>query len=233
MKKVIITDQVFDLFPDFRREVVIVRSLQNRSSFKPVRKILKKEIDNRVGVDLSNEPRLQSWDEAHRKFGSTPEDFLPSIKSLLQRIQANAALPFINSIVALFNYISLKYCLPCGGDDVAAIEGDLILGLADGTETFQALGSEETETPMPGEVIYFDSITKNVMCRRWNWRNGEQTKIDVPSQTIVINIDCLPPISEEIGKEAQQELVELLGKYCDAVTETGSLHTDNRELVVA
>jgi len=232
MKKVIIQDQLFEMFPDFRREIVIVHSLQNRSSYKPVRKILKKEIDSRLGIDLTSEPRLHSWDDAHRKFGSTPEEYLPSIKSLLGRIQSNAALPFINSVVALFNYISLKYCLPCGGDDVATIEGDLILGQADGSETFQPLGSEITENPMPGEVIYFDSKTKNVMCRRWNWRNGDLTKIEVSSQSLVINIDCLPPISEETGKEAQEELVSLLQKYCKAEIKTGSLNRNCRELVV-
>jgi len=232
MKKVIIQDQLFEMFPDFRREIIIVRSLQNRSSYKPVRKILKKEIDSRLGINLATEPRIHSWDDAHRKFGSTPEEFLPSIKSLLGRIQSNAALPFINSVVALFNYISLKYCLPCGGDDVATIEGDLILGQADGSETFQPLGSEITESPMPGEVIYFDSKTKNVMCRRWNWRNGDLTKIEVTSQSLVINIDCLPPISEETGKQAQEELVSLLQKYCQAEVEVGSLNKNCRELVV-
>jgi lysyl-tRNA synthetase class 2 len=232
MKKVIIQDQFFEMFPDFRREIAIVHSLQNRSSYKPVRKILKKEIDSRLGIDLAGEPRVHSWDDAHRKFGSTPEEYLPSIKSLLGRIQSNAALPFINSVVALFNYISLKYCLPCGGDDVAAIEGDLVLGLADGSETFQPLGSEITENPMPGEVIYFDSKTKNVMCRRWNWRNGDLTKIEVSSQSLVINIDCLPPVNDETGKEAQEELVALLQKYCKAGVETGSLNRNCRELVV-
>lgn len=229
MKKIIIQDPIFDMFPEFRREIVIVRAINNRPSYKRIRKLLKKEIDRRVDIDLDGEPRLVSWVEAHKKFGSRPNRYPPSIKSLLKRIKSNPALPFINSVVALFNYISLKYCLPCGGDDIAAIEGDLVLGIADGSENFLALGSEKIENPKPGEVIYFDSETKNVMCRRWNWRNGDHTKIEVHSKFIVINVDCLPPITPETGIKARDELAEMLVKHCDAEIETSSLNNDCRE----
>ena len=232
MKKIIIQDQLFEMFPKFRREVVVVRSLNNRTSYKPIRRLLKMQIDRRTDIDLDGEPRLISWDEAHKKFGSSPRRYMPSIRSLLKRIKSKPALPFINSVVALFNYISLKYCLPCGGDDIAAIEGDLVLGIADGSEVFQALGSTKVENPREGEVIYFDSLTKNVMCRRWNWRNGDSTKIEVDSQSLVINVDCLPPITPETGIQARDELAELLAEHCDAETEIGSLHRDCREYTI-
>ena len=232
MKKIIIEDRIFDMFPEFRREIVIVRSLTNRPSYKPIRRLLKQQIDRRTAIDLDTEPRLAAWDDAHKSFGSSPREFMPSIRSLLARIQSNPALPFINSAVALFNYISLKYCLPCGGDDIAAIQGNLVLGVADGSETFQGLGSDETETPFPGEVVYYDSDTKNVMCRRWNWRNGDHTKIEPRSRSLVINIDCLPPISTETGIQARDELAGLLREYCDATVETGSLNSGCRERAI-
>lgn len=230
MKKIIIQDQIFDICPDFYRGLVIVSDLTNHKSLKRVRKLLKKEIDGWASVDISGEPRLEAWDEAHRKFGSSPEKYLPSIKSLLTRIQDNPALPFINSAVALFNLISLKYCLPCGGDDLDRIEGDLVLGISDGTEKFVALGSEQEEIPEPGEVIYFDSATKTVMCRRWNWRNGNQTKIEPETKKILINIDCLTPTNPEIGNQARDELAELLVTHCQATVTTHALHTQCREL---
>lgn len=220
------------MFPDFRREIIVVRSLNNRPSYKRIRKLLKKQIDLRTDIDLDNDPRLISWDHAHKKFGSKPRHYMPSIRALLKRIKSNPALPFINSVVALFNYISLKYCLPCGGDDVAAIEGDLVLGIANGSEKFQALGSDTIENPQAGEVIYFDSMTKNVMCRRWNWRNGDHTKIEVHSQFLVINVDCLPPITSQIGIQARDEMANLLTEHCEAETETASLHNSCRDHII-
>jgi DNA/RNA-binding domain of Phe-tRNA-synthetase-like protein len=230
MKRIIIRDKIFDLFPDFYRGIVLVRDIQNQKSNKRIRKLLKKEIERQVAMDESSDGRILAWEEAHRKFGSDPDRYLPSIKSLVQNMRPNKALPFINSVVALFNYISLKYVVPCGGDDLEPIQGNLVLGVSDGTEKFIPLGGELEENPLPGEVIYYDDVTKNVMCRRWNWRNGDITKIEVDSKNIVINIDCLPPVTPDIGTEAQYELVELLKQHCAAEVETLSLDSINREI---
>lgn len=228
MKKIIIQDRIFELFPEFYRGVIIVRAIQNQKSNKRIRKLLRKAIAERMDVDLATDTRIQAWNEAHRKFGSSPEEYLPSIASLLQRMDPQHSLPFINSVVALFNYISIKYVLPCGGDDVQSIEGNLVLGTADGSEHFLPLGGKEEQTPFPGEVIYYDDATKNVMCRRWNWRNGEHTKILPESQQIVINIDCLPPVTPEIGNQARDEMAELLGEHCNADLDVSALHEGNR-----
>ncbi len=230
MKRIIVQDQIFDLFPGFYRGIVVVEDLVNHPSYKRIRKLLKKEIDRRHEAPVANDPRLTAWDDAHRRFGSDPDQYFPSIRSLLNRIAANPALPFINAAVALFNYISLKYCIPCGGDDVRAVEGDLVLGLSDGTEKFTALGTDETTSPEPGEVIYFDSTAKNVMCRRWNWRNGDHTKIQPDTKFMVINLDCLPPTQRETTDAARDELAELLTTHCNARVKTAALHSGCRTL---
>ena len=230
MKKIIIRDKIFDLFPDFYRAIVLVKDIQNQNSDKRIRRLLKKEIERQVAIDESSDDRILAWDEAHRKFGSDPDLYLPSMRSLLKNMRPNQALPFINSVVALFNYISIKYVLPCGADDVGSIQGNLVLGISDGTERFIELGGKTEENPFPGEVIYYDDATKNVMCRRWNWRNGEITKIEVESKKIVINIDCLPPVTPSIGNEARDELAALLKQHCNAEFETLYLDSTKREI---
>jgi DNA/RNA-binding domain of Phe-tRNA-synthetase-like protein len=232
MKRIIITDEIFDLFPDFYRGIVLVKDISNQKSNKRIRKILKKEIDRQVDIDELKDPRILAWNEAHKRFASDPDTYLPSITYLLKSMRPNRALPFINSAVALFNYISVKYILPCGGDDVERVEGNLVLGVADGTEKFIPLGGETEENPLPGEIIYYDDSTKNVMCRRWNWRNGDITKIEVDTKKIVINIDCLPPITPDKGNEARDELAELLKVHCGAEVETRYVNSDTREIEI-
>ena len=233
MKRIVIADEIFDMFPEFYRGIVVVRDINNQKSNKRIRRLLKGEIDRQLAVDESSDPRILAWDEAHRTFGSDPEQYPPSITSLLRNMRPNQALPFINSVVALFNYISLKYVLPCGGDDFSAVEGNLVLGISDGTEPFVPLGSDIQETPVPGEVIYYDDATKNVMCRRWNWRNGDITKIEVDSKRIVLNVDCLPPAGPDIGDAARDELADLLKQHCDADVENYCLDSTNREIEIS
>jgi len=228
LREIIVQDEIFDLFPDFVRGLIVVEDITNHCSLKRVRKMLKKTIDEQVALNLQSDGRVLAWDQAHRDFGSTPDKYPPSISSLIKRVQKNPALPYINSVVALFNYISLKYCLPCGGDDMKSVDGDFILGLSDGTESFVPLGAEQEESPEKGEVIYFASKSKNVMCRRWNWRNGDRTKIETTTKHIVINIDCLPPHTYETAVQARDELAALLKQHCGANLSTGSLQKDSR-----
>ena len=56
----------------------------------------------------------------------------------------------------LYNYISLKYVIPIGGEDIDAIRGDLQLAFADGTEPFIRLNGIENEPPSAGEAVYKD-----------------------------------------------------------------------------
>jgi len=111
---------------------------------------------------------------------------------------------------------------------MANVDGDFILGIADGSESFIPLGSNLNESPEKGEVIYFDGLTKNVMCRRWNWRNGDRTRIVETTKNIVINVDCLPPHNRETAMQARDELADLLIQHCGATLTTAELHKNCR-----
>ncbi|MHC1704865.1 MAG: B3/4 domain-containing protein [Tenuifilaceae bacterium] len=232
MKKIIVNDAIFIDFPDFKRGIIIVKHINNLASNNKIQQLLNKEIEARKGDDSFNHEFVKAWDVAHQKFGSNANKYLPSIKSLLKRIQKGDGFPFINSVVALFNYISIKYLIPCGGDDVAKIKGNLQLGFATGDENFVPLGSSDQDNPIPSEVIYFDDLTFNVMCRRWNWRNGDFSKITEHTRHIVINIDGIGPVSQSIVEEARDEMAKLLIEHCSAQLITGMLDKDNREMVV-
>jgi len=230
MRKIVVDKEIFERFPDFKRGIIVVSDIQNALRNKRIRKLLSKEVKNKVGAEWLEHEFVKAWDEAHRKFGSNPNRFPPSIKSLLKRIQKGGGIPFINSVVASFNYISIKHLVPCGGDDVAKVEGNLRLGFARGNEVFVPLGSNSQENPEPGEVIYFDDKTLNVMCRKWNWRNGDLTKITEDTKKIVINIDGVGSIPRSVVEEARDELAELLTKECNASLKTDLLNRNKNEI---
>jgi DNA/RNA-binding domain of Phe-tRNA-synthetase-like protein len=232
MRKIAIENKIFVRFPDFKRGIIIVTNIDNTFKNNWIQNLLDQEIENKIGTDYSINEFVKEWDEVHRAFGSNPNKFPPSIKSLLKRIQKGVGFPYINSVVALFNYISIKYLIPCGGDDIDKIEGNLHLGFARGNEIFVALGSAELEKPESGEVIYFDDKTLNVMCRRWNWRNGDFTKITENAKNIVINIDGVGQISKSLVLEARDELAQLLVEQCGASVTTGYLNIENQEILL-
>ncbi len=216
MKKIIIHDSIFEQYPDFMRGIVVIKDCDIAKSNNRVRKLLKNTIDGRVDLDIDSSPEVIAWNNAHLRFGSSPTDYYPSVKSLLTRIKQGQGLPFINTVVALMNHISLKYVLPCGGDDIAVTTGNLNLMHSQGCERFVPLGEPDKVThPEKGEVIYADDEGL-ILCRKWNWRNGDVSKIEITSKQLVMNIDCLPPITKEIGILVRDEFAKLLETHVNA-----------------
>ncbi|MFW6149685.1 MAG: phenylalanine--tRNA ligase beta subunit-related protein, partial [Atribacterota bacterium] len=131
-RKIKISQEIFKMFPQFKRGIILVKDIRIIEKNKRIKKPLNKIIEQRQSekVDYNEHPYLKAWDEAHIKFGSDPEQYLPSIKALLSRVMGGGGLPSINSVVTLFNYSSIKYLVPGGGDDLNKIMGNLCLDFA-------------------------------------------------------------------------------------------------------
>jgi DNA/RNA-binding domain of Phe-tRNA-synthetase-like protein len=228
MRQIIVDQEIFDRFPNFKRGLIIVSHIENALSDEAIRQILNAEIEKKTGANLLDHEYVKAWDSVYTNLGVNPNKFPPSIKSLLKRVAKSGGFPFINSIVALFNYISITYLIPCGGDDTDRVKGNLRLGISKGNEIFVPLGSMASETPVAGEVIYFDDKTLNVMCRRWNWRNSDFTKIQESTTKLVINIDGIDLVPRSVVEKARDELAELLTRQCRAKLTTDLLDASRR-----
>ena len=232
MGSIVVADEIFEKYPSFRRGIVIARSMKNRTEDAELFEMLKKTLSDRFDkpVDLESDSRITDWKDAHRAFSSNPNKFPPAHIALIKRIQKQKTeIPFINSVVAVMNIVSVSSILPVGGDDIIAPDSTFKLGISSGTESFVPLGMpDKEENPSSGEVIYFIEESGDVMCRRWNWRNGDKTKINENTQNIIMNIDAIGEGSEERALKARDMVAELLEKYCSAETEKALLTPENR-----
>ena len=185
-------------------------------------------------IDLATHSRLVAWKEAYRQFGSNPNKFTPSIIFLAKQVKSGKSVRSISPAVDVFNIISLKYIIPCGGDDMNSVEGDVTLGRAVSDETFAPIFKpEEIEHPEPGEVIYVNRLTKRILCRRWNWRNGDFSKITPETRNLAINVDGMQPaIAREEIEKAAEGLKELLLRYCGGNVSVHYLDAQNREIEI-
>ncbi len=214
--KDIVSPEVLTEFPDYIRGVVIARGVDNSGENQRLVELLRKAEQDATQdeslQDIKNHPRIASWRQAYSDFGANPNKFYSSIESLGRRARRGDHVAYINTLVALFNYFSLRHMVPSGGDDLDRVNGKLYLTLAKGDEPFTPLGSDVVEYPAPGEVIYVDN--SKVMCRRWNWRQGDQTKLTPATTNVAINIDCLPPVSKDEARAITKELADLVREFC-------------------
>lgn len=87
MRKIIIGEEIFEKYPDFIRGIIIVKDIENSPENEKIRDLLNQEIKNKRDKNLLEHEFVKAWDKTHEKFGSNPNKFPPSIKSLLKRIE--------------------------------------------------------------------------------------------------------------------------------------------------
>jgi lysyl-tRNA synthetase class 2 len=224
MTEIRIHAKIFEEYPAFRRGIVIAKNMDNQGHSRELEDMLSTAIGQAAQqpIDLKADPRTTAWNEAHRQFQSNPNKFPPAHCALLKRVQKpNVKIPFINKVVAIMNINSIRDVTPVGGDDVMRARGSLELRYADGGETFTPLGNPDVkEQPVPGEVIYVVAESKEVMCRRWNWRNGHSTRIAEDTRVIVMNIDGLGEDSEARSTVTRDRVAQMLEAYCQAEVTT-------------
>ena len=74
------------------------------------------------------------------------------------------------------------------------------------------IGGKENEPAEKGEVIYADG--EGALCRRWNWRECERTKLTESAKSAAVYIESLN--ADDCLEDAVSELAALVEKHCRA-----------------
>lgn len=214
-----ICDGIFGKYKGYHRAVVLVRGANNKGEDPSLLSRLR-ESEERIRQDIGSSdyrdiPTVASWMEVFRSMGINPNRYPPSVANLIKRTLKGTDLPFINKLVCIFNVISLRHVVPCGGDDLSVVTGDLKIDFAKGDEIYVPLGKRDVvEHPEPGEVIYFDDGNGDVFCRAWCWKNGDRSKITEETRDVAINVEGMPPISLERLTLIGEELAQMVEEHC-------------------
>lgn len=93
------------------------------------------------------------------------------------------------------------------------MDGDLELTYAAADEKpVVVLGKDQEQAPTEGEIIYKDDV--GTICRRWNWREVARTILTDDTKNCILVLEALNPVTDEELLQAQEELGELVQKYC-------------------
>lgn len=223
--------KIFALFPCVKAGVLLGKGLDNRHPSSAIAALLREgENDVRTHLQLEHlaaQPKISDWREAYRAFGFKPSSHRSSVEALLRRVLQGKELPSISPIVDLYNFISIKHMLPAGADDIDKVDGDIALTVADGTEHFVMLGTHEPEGIKTGEVVYRDD--KEVLCRSWNYRECEKTKITSATHNVCLVLEGLENTSMGEIEAALAELQRLLAAHCGGAFQAFFLQEGQRE----
>ncbi len=226
-----IDERIFDKYPDLVVGVVVALGINNGGTSEEIIQLIRSEEEKIRGSfdlnTLSDNPKIAAWRRAYSSFGAKPKKYRSSMENLYRMVLQGRNIRHINKLVDIYNYISLKYMVPVGGDDIDKVEGDIVLTFARGDERFVELNSREVKNPRPGEVIYRDN--RDVLCRRWNWRESDKTKMTEETRNACLAVEGLPPVTKREIEVAVGELAELIKRFCGGRVEVFILDRNKPE----
>lgn len=231
--KFIIDDKIFETYPGVEIGFCHLTSADNSGISEEVLNMLRDQ-ENLVeekfqDVDVNSFPSIAVWREAYRTFGAKPKKYPSSIENLIKRNLSGNRLPHINKLVDIYNFISLKYLLPVGGEDLSKTEGDIQLTFASDDEApVYLLGEKDARAPYPREVIYKDNL--GTICRRWNWKEADRTKLTEETKSAIVVVELLPHEGASDLMTVLSEFAQLVQGFCGAKTKLGILTVNNTEV---
>lgn len=211
-----VTDDIFYIYPETLIGIVVALNINNCQDTSETTHLLRLQearvADAFLATDVAQHPCIASWREAYKKFGAKPQKYYSSVESLVRRVVSGQKVPSINNLVNIYNAVSLKYIVPAGGEDLDKIQGDVELTIAGEAEAaIRLLGERDERPPKRGEVFYKDDL--GGICRRWNWREAERTKLTESTRNAMLIVEGLNMKERERVEGALKELVELIKVY--------------------
>ena len=199
MKKFICENSFWELFPDAEIGVLVLNGVDNTEAIYDAHEEIRDDLAaaNEEAVKwipampLSKNSVVAVWRQAFQKFKKKKGN-RASIEALLARVDKGNYVGGINPLVDIYNAASLTYALPVGGENLDAFVGNLRLTISEeGGDEFMALGDEENNPTLPGELCYLDD--QGAVCRCWNWRDGQRTMLTNDTVNAFLIVESVDP----------------------------------------
>ncbi|TLG71523.1 B3/4 domain-containing protein [Culicoidibacter larvae] len=236
MNRIIVESAFWELFPEAEIQILVVKAIDNHvvEAKNDYFAALLADGANDAGqyltdANFSQNRVVAEWREAFSKF-KTKKGARASIEALLKRASQGHEFRPINPLVDIYNSVSLQFAVPCGGEDIDTIEGDLRLGKAQGRESFLPLGADADAPALPGEIIYYDDA--GAICRCLNWREAQRTMLTEDTVNAVLVIEAINREQAMRAREAAAKMKQLLDGYFNVESVTYQLSVENPEIVL-
>lgn len=236
MTKFIADPSFWEIFPEAQLNVLIVKGIadnRGKENDPYLTELLAngKEVAKKfLQVEtFSQNPVIAEWRGAFSQF-KTKKGARSSIEALLKRVSHDRDFQLINPLVDIYNSISLEFAVPCGGEDLQKIAGDIHLGQAAGGEAFLPLGAEVDAPALPGEIIYYDE--EGAICRCLNWREAQRTMLTEETKDVIFFMESINAEQAERANQAMQELKKRITEYFEVEGTEFVVDAENSEVNV-
>jgi DNA/RNA-binding domain of Phe-tRNA-synthetase-like protein len=234
MKKFILEQPYLDIFPESKIGILVCTGIDNHivdenKYVDYLQEAQKEALKHIANPEFTENTVIRTWRDAFQKF-KTKKGARCSIEAMLKRISKGNSIGTINPLVDIYNGISLKYGVPVGGEDIDKFDGDNRLTVADGGEEFITYGSDKSEPPYEGEVVYKDNA--GAICRCFNWRESVRTMLSEETTNAFMCIETVAGEKDDVLDAALDELKTLIETELGGKVTKHILSKENPEVVI-
>lgn len=234
MKKFILEQPYLDIFPESKIGILVCTGIDNHiidenKYVDYLENAQKEALKHIANPEFTENPVIRTWRDAFQKF-KTKKGARCSIEAMLKRISKGNSIGTINPLVDIYNGISLKYGVPVGGEDIDKFDGDNRLTIAKGGEEFITYGSDKSEPPYEGEVVYKDNA--GAICRCFNWRESVRTMLSEETTNAFMCIETVSGEKDDVLDAALEELKTLIETELGGKVTKHILSKENPEIVI-
>lgn len=234
MKKFVMEQPFLDIFPDSKIGILVCKGIDNHikeedkyeNYLKECQKLAAEHIQN---PEFTQNPIIRTWRDAFYKF-KTKKGARCSIEALLKRVSKGNDIGTIIPLVDIYNGISLKYGVPIGGENIDAFDGDIRLTVAEGGEEFITYGSDKSEPPYPGEVVYKDNA--GAICRCFNWRESVRTMLTEDTTNAFMIIETVAGERDDVMDQALEEMKAMIEQELGGIVTKHIADAANPEVII-
>lgn len=234
MKKFVMEQPFLDIFPDSKIGILVCKGIDNHikeedkyeNYLKECQKLAAEHIQN---PEFTQNPIIRTWRDAFYKF-KTKKGARCSIEALLKRVSKGNDIGTIIPLVDIYNGISLKYGVPIGGENIDAFDGDIRLTVAEGGEEFITYGSDKSEPPYPGEVVYKDNA--GAICRCFNWRESVRTMLTEDTTNAFMIIETVAGERDDVMDQALEEMKAMIEQDLGGIVTKHIADAANPEVII-
>ena len=234
MKKFVMEQPFLDIFPDSKIGILVCKGIDNHikeedkyeNYLKECQKLAAEHIQN---PEFTQNPIIRTWRDAFYKF-KTKKGARCSIEALLKRVSKGNDIGTIIPLVDIYNGISLKYGVPIGGENIDAFDGDIRLTVAEGGEEFITYGSDKSEPPYPGEVVYKDNA--GAICRCFNWRESVRTMLTEDTTNAFMIIETVAGERDDVMDQALEEMKAMIEQELGGTVTKHIADAANPEVII-
>src|SRR3989344_3203412 len=221
---------VFGKFPQLQIALFLVKNIDNKQRLKESQHLIKETMvylkQSMHEDNLRTHNLISPWKTAREEFGLNAYHYHTSVEKLLKKVLRGGNIVAKDSLTNVLNYLSLKHIVPLGVDDASKFEKGL-----NGKITFSIANDKKRlgwlRHLQSGDLYYRDET--NILGTKLDFWKNKKTAVGPKTNTALIHLEALPPVSQEEFQKITLEVRELVKGFCGGTVRAVILNSTKRE----